>query len=61
MLMVKDAIKSCGAYKKTLNGIFEFKGIAKMYKLAQGNMAEVVILISLYFFKNPRKEELMHN
>jgi hypothetical protein len=59
--MLKDAMKSCGVYKKTLNGIFEFKGIAKIYKLVHGNKAEAVILISDYYFKSPRKEGCMHD
>lgn len=57
--MLEDAIKSHCAYRKTLNGIIEYEGIDKVYKLVQGNKAEVVILVCLHF-KIPRQEGLVH-
>lgn len=58
--MVEDAIKSHCAYRKTLNGIIEYMGIDKVYKLVQGNKAEVVIIVCSHF-KIPRKEGLTHD
>lgn len=58
--MLEDAIKSHCVYRKTLNGIIEYVGIDKVYKLVQGNKAEVVILVCLHF-KIPRKEGLVHD